>query len=96
MNIIEIARQAGVRDDGYRFEFSELKYLEQFAKLVVANIDPKSFMTYHEGYERGVTHEREECIQNVLQQHEGFGTEHQGVGYVKQRIVDAIRARSKA
>ena len=41
-------------------------------------------------------HEREECIQNVLQQHEGFGTEHQGVGYVKQRIVDAIRARSKA
>ena len=40
--------------------------------------------------------EREECIQNILQQHEGFGTEHQGVGYVKQRIVDAIRARSKA
>ena len=41
-------------------------------------------------------HEREECIQNVLQQYEGFGTEHQGVEYVKQRIVDAIRARSKA
>jgi type II secretory ATPase GspE/PulE/Tfp pilus assembly ATPase PilB-like protein len=41
-------------------------------------------------------HEREECIQNVLQQHEGFGTEHQGVEYVKQRIVEAIRARSKA
>ena len=40
--------------------------------------------------------EREECIQNVLQQHEGFGTEHQGVGYVKQRIVEAIRARGKA
>jgi hypothetical protein len=41
-------------------------------------------------------HEREECIQNVLQQHEGFGTEHQGVEYVKQRIVEAIRARGKA
>jgi hypothetical protein len=40
--------------------------------------------------------EREECIQNVLQQYEGFGTEHQGVEYVKQRIVEAIRARSKA
>ena len=40
--------------------------------------------------------EREECIQNVLQQYEGFGTEHQGVEYVKQRIVVAIRARSKA
>ena len=38
-------------------------------------------------------HEREECIQNVLQQYEGFGTEHQGVEYVKQRIVDAIKAR---
>jgi hypothetical protein len=43
-----------------------------------------------------IAHEREECIQNVLQQHEGFGTEHQGVGYVKQRIVEAIRARSNA
>ena len=32
-----------------------------FAELVVANIDPKSFMTYHEGYEAGVAHEREEC-----------------------------------
>ena len=36
MNIIEIARQAGVRDDGHRFEFSELKYLERFAALVAA------------------------------------------------------------
>jgi hypothetical protein len=41
-------------------------------------------------------HEREECIQNVLQQYEGFGTEHQGVEYVKKRIVEAIRARGKA
>jgi len=37
MNIIEIARQAGVRDDEYRFEFSELKYLERFAELVAAH-----------------------------------------------------------
>ena len=41
-------------------------------------------------------HEREECIQNVLQQYEGFGKDHQGVEYVKQRIVDAIRERGKA
>jgi hypothetical protein len=34
--IIEIARVAGVRDDGYRFEFSEYKYLELFAALVAA------------------------------------------------------------
>ena len=86
MNIIEIARQAGVRDDGHRFEFSELKYLEQFAKLVVANIDPKSFMSYHEGHEVGAAHEREQCakmVDHILK--EGGGT-----------YGDAIRARSKA
>ena len=36
MNIIEMARQAGVRDDGRIFEFSECKYLERFAALVAA------------------------------------------------------------
>jgi hypothetical protein len=34
--IIEMARVAGVRDDGHRFEFSEYKYLERFAALVAA------------------------------------------------------------
>jgi DNA-directed RNA polymerase subunit F len=32
--IIEMARQAGVRDDEHIFEFSQYKYLERFAKLV--------------------------------------------------------------
>ena len=32
--IIELARQAGVRDDDFCFEFSEYKYLDRFAKLV--------------------------------------------------------------
>ena len=32
--IIEMARQAGVRDDEHTFEFSQYKYLERFAKLV--------------------------------------------------------------
>jgi hypothetical protein len=35
--IIEMARVAGVRDDGHRFEFSEYKYLERFAALVAAS-----------------------------------------------------------
>ena len=35
--IIEMARVAGVRDDGHRFEFSEYKYLELFAALVRAD-----------------------------------------------------------
>jgi DNA-directed RNA polymerase subunit F len=32
--IIEMARQAGVRDDEITFEFSQYKYLDRFAKLV--------------------------------------------------------------
>ena len=32
--IIEMARQAGVRDDEHTFEFSQYKYLERFATLV--------------------------------------------------------------
>ena len=35
-DIIRMARVAGVRDDGHRFEFSEYKYLERFANLVAA------------------------------------------------------------
>jgi len=106
MNIIELAKKAGLkrRTDEFYSEFCEGVYggdLERFAKLVAAhtlmNIDPSKFIGgYQVGFEAGVGKEREECIQNVLQQHEGFGTEHQGVEYVKQRIVEAIRARSKA
>lgn len=57
-DIIRIARQAGVRDDGHRFEFSEYKYLERFAALVIANHPPQSFMTWQEGYEAGKQGER--------------------------------------
>jgi len=32
--IIEMARQAGVRDDEHIFEFSQYKYLKRFAELV--------------------------------------------------------------
>ena len=49
-----------------------------------------------EKLEFAIAHEREECIQNVLEQYEGFGTEHQGVEYVKRRIVESIRARGRA
>jgi hypothetical protein len=35
-DIICMARVAGVRDDGHRFEFSEYKYLERFAALAAA------------------------------------------------------------
>ena len=62
MNSRKIAEQAGfVFGDTYWTERDLTPLLERFAELVVANIDPKSFMTYHEGYEAGVTHERQEC-----------------------------------
>ena len=35
-DVIEMARQAGVRDDERIFEFSQYKYLERFANLVAA------------------------------------------------------------
>ena len=59
-DIIRMAREAGVRDDGDRFEFSEYKYLERFASLIfiAAKNPPKSSMTWHEGYEAGKLGER--------------------------------------
>ena len=100
MNIIEIARQAGVRDDGHRFEFSEFKYLEQFAKLVIANIDPKSFMTWQEGYEVGVAHEREECAAVCFSIWNTWldtpEEDRHKVLYDAEDCADAIRARGKA
>jgi hypothetical protein len=63
--LIDMARGAGVRDDEHRFEFSEYKYLEAFAELVkkhtLMNIDPKSWMSWQEGYEAGRLAEREAC-----------------------------------
>lgn len=59
-DIIRMAREAGVRDDGHRFEFSEYKYLERFASLIfiAAKSPPDSYMTWHEGYESGKQSER--------------------------------------
>ena len=45
-DIIEMARIAGVRDDGHRFEFSEYKYFERFVELARAD---------------AIAHEREAC-----------------------------------
>jgi hypothetical protein len=68
MNIIELAKQAGMVYREFEDEFAnnntdgvDLKTMQAFAKLVVANIDPKSFMSWQEGYEAGAAHEREAC-----------------------------------
>jgi hypothetical protein len=82
MNIKDLAKEAGLK-----------RHQEQAPGIDGA---VGSWEELEQFAELVAAHEREECIQNVLQQHEGFGTEHQGVEYVKQRIVVAIRARSKA
>jgi hypothetical protein len=101
MNIKHLIEQATTIEEygwGASYEhFDKEKFAELVAAHTLMNIDPSKFIGgYQEGFEAGVVKERQECIQNVLQQYEGFGTEHQGVEYVKQRIVEAIRARSKA
>jgi hypothetical protein len=87
MNIRELAEQAGI--DEYEFGYMDITKaeLDKFAELVAAhtlmNIDPKSFMTYHEGYAAGVAHGREECA-NICDANGLFMTARE------------IRARSKA
>jgi hypothetical protein len=97
---MRICTDIGVHEGGMEnwvMDNAWVKFAERVAAHTLMNIDPSKFIGgYQEGFEAGVAKESEDCIQNVLQQHEGFGTEHQGVEYVKQRIVEAIRARGKA
>lgn len=65
MNIIELAKQAGFQDADWNYDKGLEKALKQFAALVIANIDPKSFMSWQEGYEAGVAQEREACAKFV-------------------------------
>tara|TARA_R110000822_G_C15100897_1_gene471864 strand:- start:188 stop:484 length:297 start_codon:yes stop_codon:yes gene_type:complete len=55
-DIIRMAREAGAAfpSVGIWHRFDSPEELERFAKLVVANIDPKSFMSWQEGYEAGM------------------------------------------
>ena len=61
--IIRMAREAGIdaeSDTLTRYE-GLVESLTRFATLIVANLDPKSFMSWQEGYEVGVVAEREAC-----------------------------------
>ena len=91
MNIIELAKQAGFveyeLDDGTTEAFD--KRYAKFAALVVANIDPKSFMSWQEGYEAGKQNERDECAKLCDALH------YEVDAYGAQCAV-AIRARGRA
>ena len=62
-DIIRMAREAGIdaeSDTLTRYE-GFVEPLTRFATLIVANLDPKSFMSWQEGYEAGKQGEREAC-----------------------------------
>jgi len=74
MNIIELAKQAGINAEADTLCRNEgwIEPLEAFAKLVVANIDPKSFMSWQEGYEAGVAQERDRACAYMRQMHDAY------------------------
>ena len=84
-DIIKLARKAGIdaeSDTLTRYE-GLVESLTRFATLVVANLDPKSFMSWQEGYEVGVVTEREACAKVCEAQGE----------YGDEQYAKAIRAR---
>ena len=56
-DIMRMARESGGLPDPMVF----IGAYERFANLIVANINPKSFTSWQEGYEAGAVAEREEC-----------------------------------
>jgi len=101
MNIIELAKQAGIEDAHFHAPHpGVIKQLERFAELVAAhtlmNIDPSKFIGgYQEGFEAGVTKEREECaklFESIQQDNTSLG----GIHFLLHDTAKAIRARSKA
>jgi hypothetical protein len=61
--IMRIALEAGLQlaTDVNWMPIIRIEYLESFAKLVLINTDPNSFMSYQEGAEAGRLAEREAC-----------------------------------
>ena len=85
--IIRMAREAGIdaeSDTLTRYE-GFVEPLTRFATLIVANLDPKSFMSWQEGYEAGKQAEREACARVCEAQGE----------YGDEQYAKAIRARSQ-
>ena len=67
--IIEMARQAGVRDDERIFEFSQYKYLERFAHLVAAKATEEANAKANASWtlmcKKMVAIEREACEKDI-------------------------------
>jgi len=81
-DIIRMARESGLYRilDQHASEYEG--GIERFAKQVMGNIDPKSSMSWQEGYEAGVLAEREACAKRL----DALGCDH---------CAAAIRLRGK-
>ena len=86
-DIIRMAREAGIDAESGTLTRYEgfVEPLTRFATLIVANLDPKSFMSWQEGYEAGKQAEREACARVCEAQGE----------YGDEQYAKAIRARSQ-
>ena len=90
-DIIKLAREAGIdaeSDTQTRYE-GFVEPLTRFATLIVANLDPKSFMSWQEGYEAGKQAEREACAKVCDEINNEYGGEEVSASW----IATAIRAR---
>jgi hypothetical protein len=87
-DVIEMARQAGVRDDERIFEFSQYKYLERFVNLVAAKATEEANARANASWtlmcKKMVAIEREACAK-LVDYWEAREGEH----------ADAIRARGE-
>ena len=86
--LIRMAHKAGIHiaTDVNWMPIIGLEYAERFAKAVLSNIDPSSFMSYQEGYAAGQAAEREACAKvcETFYNHEA------------KDCAEAIRARGQA
>ena len=99
MNIKHFIEQATTIEEhgwGASYEhFDKEKFAELVAAHTLMNIDPKSFMTWHEGFEAGVVKEREECAKLCEKQASELYASRDTVDCAEY-LAGQIRARSKA
>jgi hypothetical protein len=88
--IIEMARQAGVRDDERIFEFSQYKYLEAFANLVAdkatEEANAKANASWTLMCKKMVAFEREACAVLCDAEQEGEGLWYGCALYLAEKI----------
>jgi hypothetical protein len=95
-DIIEMARIAGVRDDGHRFEFSEYKYFERFVDLVRADERNRTWTQGHwTEYERSIAAQEREACAKVCEDEICSCCWDDEAKAAAEHLAEAIRARGE-